>query len=81
MANKILRKFRLVAPEYLFVEFHEHFDEVLEKTKLSEEELETVLSFLEEQIETFHSKSSQISMEKLIELPPIQMMSHTLHWH
>ncbi|WP_048090908.1 PIN domain-containing protein [Geoglobus acetivorans] len=49
--NKILRKFRFIAPEYLFIEIREHFDEILKKTKLSQEELEVVLDFLEEQIE------------------------------
>ena len=34
VTNKILRKFRFVAPEYLFIEIHEHFEEILEKTKL-----------------------------------------------
>ena len=51
VTNKILRKFRFIAPEYLFIEIREHFDEILEKTKLSQEELEVVLDFLEGQIE------------------------------
>ncbi|RLI81867.1 hypothetical protein DRP07_06460 [Archaeoglobales archaeon] len=51
LTNRILRKFRFVAPEYLFIEIHEHFDEILEKTKLSQEELEAVLGFLEGQME------------------------------
>ncbi len=51
MVNRILGKFRFVAPEYLFVEIHEHFDEILEKTKLSPGEVDTVLNFVENQIE------------------------------
>ena len=50
-ANKILRKHHFVAPEYLFIEVHEHFDEIAEKSKLSSEELNIILDFLEEQIE------------------------------
>jgi hypothetical protein len=37
-----LRKIRFVAPEYLFIKIHEHFNKILEKTKLSDEELEIV---------------------------------------
>lgn len=51
VVNRILGKFRFVAPEYLFIEIHEHFDEILEKTKLSREEVEVVLNFIKEQIE------------------------------
>ncbi len=52
VTNRILRKFRFIAPEYLFIEIREHFDEIMTKTELSQEELEAVLNFLEEQIET-----------------------------
>ncbi len=31
VTNKILGKFRFVAPEYLFVEIREHLDEIFEK--------------------------------------------------
>ena len=51
LTNRIAKKFQFVAPEYLFIEILEHFDELLKKTKLSEEELMLVLNFLEEQIE------------------------------
>ena len=52
VTNRILRKFRFIAPEYLFIEIHEHFDEIITKTELSQGELKAVLNFLEEQIET-----------------------------
>ncbi len=52
VTNRILRKFRFIAPEYLFIEIRKHFDEMMTKTELSQEELEAVLNFLEEQIET-----------------------------
>ncbi|WP_202319185.1 PIN domain-containing protein [Archaeoglobus neptunius] len=49
--NRILGKFRFVAPEYLFIEIREHFDEIIEKTKLSREELNVIVNFLESQID------------------------------
>ncbi len=51
VVNKILSKFRFAAPEYLFVEIHERIDEMLEKTKLSLDELDIILNFLVTQIE------------------------------
>lgn len=51
VTNRLLRKFRFTAPEYLFIEIREHLNEIIGKTKLSQDELEAVLNFLEEQIE------------------------------
>ncbi len=51
VTNRLLRNFRFIAPEYLFIEIHEYSDEIMEKAKLRQEELEVVLNFLEEQIE------------------------------
>ncbi|MEM2984840.1 MAG: PIN domain-containing protein [Candidatus Jordarchaeaceae archaeon] len=60
VTNRLLRNFRLIAPEYLFIEILEYFDEIVEKTKLYQEELEVVLNLLEEQIEIipFEKKKS-----------------------
>ena len=59
LTNRIAKKFQFVAPEYLFIEILEHFDELLKKTKLSEEELMLVLNFLEEQIKEFEDKNEK----------------------
>lgn len=79
VANKILRKFRFVAPEHLFIEIREHFDEILEKTKLSQEELEVVLNFLEEQIEVipFEEFEDRYEEAKIFLQTPTMFLPHT----
>lgn len=37
--NKLVRRFDLIAPEYLFFEIGKNFDEIVERSKLSTEEL------------------------------------------
>jgi putative PIN family toxin of toxin-antitoxin system len=44
-------KIKLYAPEYLLEEFKEHKDEILTKSKLTNEELELFLSLVSERIE------------------------------
>ncbi len=69
LLNRRLKKFKLLAPEYLIVEVEKHFHEIVEKTKLSTSELEKVLSFLEKEIEfvpfedfkEFHEDAEQIT--------------------
>lgn len=50
LLNRRVKKFEFMAPEYLIVEVEKHFDEIAEKTKLSTDELEKVLGFLEREI-------------------------------
>jgi len=50
IVNKSLKKFEFVAPEYLVIEAKKHMNELIEKTKLSIEELEKVFSFIEKEI-------------------------------
>ncbi len=70
VTNKILGKFRFVAPEYLFVEIREHLDEILEKTKLSQEELDVVLNFLEEQIEVIPFEEFEDKYDEVEKISP-----------
>jgi len=44
-------KIRLFAPEYLLEEFEEHREEIIEKSKLSEEELQLFLSLISTKID------------------------------
>ncbi|MFQ5887848.1 MAG: PIN domain-containing protein [Candidatus Hydrothermarchaeales archaeon] len=48
--NRELKRFKLVAPEFLLIEVETHIDEILEKTKLSAKELGKIIDFLEEEI-------------------------------
>ena len=68
--NKILRKFRFITPEYLFIEIREHFDEIMDKTKLSQEELEVVFDFVEEQIEIIPFEEFEDMYDKANKVSP-----------
>jgi len=68
--NSIVRVFQFKAPNYLFIEIYEHFDEILEKTKFSKEELEIVLNFLKEQIDIVPFKEYMDKYEEAKEISP-----------
>lgn len=51
IANALLNKYKLIAPEFLFLEIGKHFDEILERSKLSSEDLSEVFKFIKTQIE------------------------------
>ena len=51
LANKRLKRFELIAPEFLFSEISRHFDEMLRRSKLSPEELARIFKFVKEEIE------------------------------
>ena len=67
--NSILKKFRLIAPEFLIEEIEKHKKEILELTKLSERDLQTIFRFLMSEITIipakdfirFYSKAKEIS--------------------
>lgn len=46
LLNSLLRKFELIAPEFLWVEVKKHKRELLKETRLTVEEFEEVLEFL-----------------------------------
>lgn len=56
LLNSILKKFELVAPEFLLVEIRKHREELLKETKLPSDEFDEVMEFLIEDI-TFVSSS------------------------
>jgi predicted nucleic acid-binding protein len=51
VSNSLLRRVDFIAPEFLFLEIGKHFDEILERSKLSSEELPRVFGFIKEEIE------------------------------
>jgi predicted nucleic acid-binding protein len=48
--NSILKKFQLVAPEFLWIEIRKHRAELLKETKLPDDEFDEVMEFLMEEI-------------------------------
>ncbi len=50
LLNRSLRKFEFVAPEYLIIEAKKHISELIEKTKLSSEDLERIFDFMEKEL-------------------------------
>ena len=70
LANRMLKKFEFVAPEYLFVEIEGHFEEIAEKTKLSIENLEKVYRFLEKEIDFIPFEEFNDSHDKAEEISP-----------
>lgn len=50
LVNKFLKKFEFVSPEYLFFELGRNIDEIVEKSKLSPNELAIVFRYLKEEI-------------------------------
>jgi len=51
LANKRLKRFDFIAPEFMFFEIGRHFDEMLGRSKLSPEELARISNFLKGEIE------------------------------
>jgi predicted nucleic acid-binding protein len=55
MLNHILKKFEFVAPEFLMVEVEKHRKELLEETKLPDDEFDEVMGFLMGEIDLIPS--------------------------
>lgn len=51
LVNSLLNKFVFVAPEYLFFEIGKNMDEIVERSKLSPEELGNVFRFIKREID------------------------------
>lgn len=51
LANKFVKKFGFIAPEFLFIEINKHFDELVKRTKLSSDELSKLLKFIRQEID------------------------------
>src|SRR3989338_8893707 len=56
LLNNILNSLWLISPEYLFFEIGKHLDEILERSKLSPEELAKVFKFIKEEVDFFPFK-------------------------
>ena len=50
LLNSMLKKFELVAPEFLMIEVGKHKEELLKETKLPKDEFDEVMEFLVEEI-------------------------------
>jgi predicted nucleic acid-binding protein len=51
LANKRVKRFEFIAPEFLFFEIGKHLGEILKRSKLSPEELAKVFGFIKEEID------------------------------
>ena len=51
LLNNILNSLWLISPEYLFFEIGKHLDEILERSKLSSEELAKVFKFIKDEVD------------------------------
>ena len=51
LANNIFGSFEFIAPEFLFFELGKHFDEIVSRSKLSQEELAEVFKFIKGEID------------------------------
>ena len=51
LANNLFKRFEFIAPEFLFFELGKHFDEIVNRSKLSQEELAGVLKFIKGEID------------------------------
>jgi predicted nucleic acid-binding protein len=55
--NKLIRRFEFIAPEYLFLEIGRNLDEIVERSKLSPEELGRVFRFSTSDLISFLSRT------------------------
>ena len=53
--NSIFNKFNFISPEFVFIEIGKHSEEIMKRTKFSQEEMKSVLDFIVKQI-TFISE-------------------------
>lgn len=49
--NKLIKRYEFIAPEFLFFEISKNLDEIVEKSKLSPEELGKVFKFIKDEID------------------------------
>jgi len=70
MLNHILKKFEFVAPEFLMVEVEKRREELLEETKLSEDEFDEVMGFLMGEIDLIPSSQFSDFLSKGKEISP-----------
>jgi len=56
LLNSVSKKFRFIAPEYVWEEFKSDKDELLKKSEYSKDEFDEILLFLKEEIEVVPNK-------------------------
>ncbi|RLG09160.1 MAG: hypothetical protein DRN64_04240, partial [Thaumarchaeota archaeon] len=66
--NSIFKIFELIAPEFIWDEIEEHKEEIIRKSKLSEEELERVLEFIRSEIVSIPKEYFSEFLEKAKEI-------------
>jgi len=68
--NSIFKIIELVAPEFLWDEIEEHKEEIIKKSKLSEEELEKVLEFIMSEIKAIPEEYFSEFLEETKDISP-----------
>ena len=68
--NSIFKIIELVAPEFLWDEIEEHKEEIIKKSKLSEEELEKVLGFIMSEIKAIPEEYFSEFLEETKDISP-----------
>src|SRR3989338_2187880 len=70
LLNNILNSLWLISPEYLFFEIGKHLDEIIERSKLSSEELAKVFKFIKDEIDFLPFKEFNMFADAADKLAP-----------
>ena len=70
--NNIFKIFELIAPEFIWDEIEEYKEEIIRKSKLSEEELERVLEFIRSEIVLIPKEYFSEFLEEAKEISPAE---------
>ena len=70
LLNNILNSLWLISPEYLFFEIGKHLDEILERSKLSSEELAKVFKFIKGEVDFLPFKEFNMFADEADKLAP-----------
>lgn len=70
LLNNILNSLWLISPEYLFFEIGKHLDEILERSKLSSEELSKVFKFIKDEVDFLPFKEFNMFADAAGKLAP-----------
>jgi len=68
--NKLLMKFELITPEFLFFEVGKRMDKILKLTDLSKEEFITVFSFIKKELELIPLETFEDKVDEAKERSP-----------
>ena len=70
LLNNIVNALELASPEYLFFEIGKHFDEILERSKLSSEELVKIFRFIKDEVDFLPLKEFNMYADEAEKLAP-----------